>query len=122
MRRLVMALGALTASSAATAMPVAAFLAKAQALQAKGPLALFSGDLKLLANQVKFDAARLRADNEALVKAGKPKAYCVPPGGAKLDNNDVLAAMQAVPPAARAGTDSRDALRAMLARKHPCPK
>ena len=41
------------------------FLAKADGLKKKGPLAMFSGDLKRLMNQVKSDSIQLRADNAA---------------------------------------------------------
>ena len=106
---------------AATAMPVSTFLAKADKLQRKGPLAMFSGDLKLLMGQVKTDAAELRAENKAAAAAGKPKAYCTAPGGVKMSNRDILSAMQAVPPAQRARTSTKDALRAYFARRFPCP-
>lgn len=107
--------------ASAAAMPVSTFLAKADRLQKKGPMAVFSGDLKLLTRQVKADAAQLRAANKAAAAAGRPKAYCTPEGGVKLTNRDVLTAMQAVPPAQRATTSTRDALRAYFARRFPCP-
>jgi hypothetical protein len=107
---------------AATAMPVSTFLAKADKLQSKGPLAMFSGDLKLLMGQIKTDAAQLRAENKAADAAGRPKAYCTAPGGVKMSNRDILAAMNAVPPAQRARTSTKDALRAYFARRFPCPK
>ena len=106
---------------AATAMPVSTFLAKADKLQKKGALAMFSGDLKLLMGQVKTDAAELRAENKAAEAAGKRKAYCTAPGGVKMSNRDILAAMNAVPPAQRAKTSTRDALRAYFAHRFPCP-
>ena len=106
---------------AAAAMPVSTFLAKADKLQKKGPLAMFSGDLKLLMGQIKTDAAQLRAENKAAEAAGKPKAYCTAPGGVKLSNRDILSAMNAVPPAQRARTSTKDALRAYFARRFPCP-
>jgi hypothetical protein len=106
---------------AAAAMPVSTFLAKADKLQKKGALAMFSGDLKLLMGQVKTDAAELRAENKAAEAAGKSKAYCTPPGGVKLSNRDVLGAMKAVPPAERARTSTKAALRAYFARRFPCP-
>lgn len=106
--------------SAASAMPVESFLTKADALMKKGAMAVFSRDIKLLMNQVKKDAAELKAANQAAAAAGKPKAYCTPPSGAKLGNREILAAMRAVPPAQRATTSSKDALKAHLARRYPC--
>ena len=116
------ALALLAAPAAASAMPVSTFLAKADALQSKGALAMFSGDLKLLMNQIKADAASLRADNKAAEAAGRPKAYCSPAGGVKLTNRDIMGAMQAVPPAQRATTDTKSAMRAYFARRFPCPR
>ena len=106
--------------SAASAMPVATFLAKADALEKKGAMAVFSKDLKLLMGQVKKDAGELSAANKAAAAAGKPKAYCTPGAGVKLSNRDVLSAMRAVPPAQRAATSSKEALKAHLARRYPC--
>lgn len=107
--------------SGALAMPVATFLAKADALQKKGALAIFSGDIKLLMNQIKADSAALRAENEAAVAAGRPRAYCPPVGGAKLNQNDVMDAMRGVAPADRAATDTKTAMRSYLAKRFPCP-
>ena len=106
--------------AAATAMPVSTFLTKAEALQRKGALAMLSSDLKLLMNQIKQDSATLRAENKAAEAAGRQKAYCTPAGGVKMTNRDVLAAMNAVPAQQRAGTQTRDALRAYFARRFPC--
>jgi hypothetical protein len=120
--RLLIAIALGTAPAAAQAMPVATFLAKADALQRKGPMALFSGDLRLLANQIKRDAGELRAENKASEAAGRQKSYCTPAGGVKLTNRDILGAMTAVPPAQRARTETKDALRAYFARRFPCPR
>ncbi len=120
MRLLVIALGAVMLNSAAAAMPVSTFLTKAEALKKKGPLALFSGDLKLLTKQVKADAGKIREERLAAKAAGKPTAFCPPESGSKLTDKDILAAMQAVPVGDRARTDSRLALRNFLARRYPC--
>ena len=107
-------------SGPASAMPVATFLAKANALQKKGPMALFSGDLKLLTNQIKRDAGELRAENKSAEAAGRRKAYCTPAGGVKLSNRDIMDAMNAVPAAQRSALHTKDALRAYFARRFPC--
>ena len=106
--------------ASASAMPVSTFLTKADALQKKGAMAVFSKDLKLLMNQIKQDAGELRAANQAAVAAGKPKAYCTPGKGVKLTNRDVLDAMRAVPPQQRAATSTKDALRTYFAKRWPC--
>lgn len=104
----------------ASAMSVDIFLAKAQALKKKGPLALFSGDLKLLTNQVKSDAGEIRTDRLAAEKAGKRGNHCPPAAGVKMSDKDVLAAMEAVPAAQRPRTSTKAALAAYLARRFPC--
>ena len=104
---------------AAHAMPVDAFLAKAQALQSKGMLAMFSGDLKVLLDTIKADAAALRGERESAVAAHRTPPYC-PPGPVNMDQKEIIAAMQAVPVANRPRTDTRTALRAHLAQRFPC--
>jgi hypothetical protein len=103
----------------ATAMPVDAFLARADALQAKGVAAMFSGDVKLLTDSIQADAAALRAEREAAKTAHRKPAYC-PPGPIKMGSKEIFEAMRAVPVADRPHTDSRDVLRAHLARRFPC--
>jgi hypothetical protein len=120
--RLLIAVVLGAAPAAAQAMPLATFLAKADALQRKGPMAIFSSDLKLLTNQIKRDAGELRAENKAAEAAGSQKSYCTPAGGVKLTNRDILGAMNAVPPTQRARTETKDALRAYFARRFPCPR
>ena len=120
MLRLIFGLAlALAPLSTASAMPVSVFLTKANALKKKGPLALFSGDIKLLMNQVKADSAELRAENKALETAGKRKHYC-PPAKFAMDEDQIMLAMRQVPAAHRAHTSTKDALRTYLARQHPC--
>jgi len=113
---------AVPAALAAQSMPVATFLAKANVLERKGPLAMFSGDLKLLLGQVKGDFAQIRQERLSAKAGGKPAPFCPPDVGVKLSNRDIMAAMQAVPQPDRARTDTRAALRAMLIRRYPCPK
>jgi hypothetical protein len=116
----VFALAAAMPLTAASAMPVSTFLDKANRLEKKGPAALFSSDLKLLTRQIKADAAELRAENKAAEAARRRKAYCTPAGGVKLSNRDILEAMNAVPPAQRASTQTKEAMRSYFARRFPC--
>ena len=104
----------------AAAMPVSNFLAKAEALKKKGPLALFSGDIKLLMNQIKADSQALRNERLAAEQAGKRGAFCPPAGGVKMTDKDVLQAMEAVPAPRRAQTSTKDAMRAYMVRRFPC--
>ena len=111
---------AVPAAAVAQSMPVATFIAKADALQRKGPLALFSSDLKLLTHQIKADFAGLRTERRAAEAAGTTTAFCPPAAGAKLTDKDILSAMQAVPTERRGTTSTREALKTFLARRYPC--
>lgn len=113
------AIAAATPASAST-MSVETFLKKANSLKKRGPLALFSGDIKLLMNQVKGDAGALRSERLAAKAAGRPQAFCPPEAGAKLTDKDILGAMEAVPGPRRASTDTKSALRSYMARRFPC--
>lgn len=118
--RLIAAALLLGAAAPASAMTVAVFIAKAESLKKKGPLALFSGDLKLLTRQIKADGASIREERLAAKAAGKPTAFCPPEAGVKLTDKDVMMAMQAVPAAERGRTTTRTAMRAFMARRFPC--
>lgn len=107
--------------AAAEAMPVSAFLQKADALQAKGMMALFSNDYKLLKAEVVRASDQLRGERLAAKAAGRRQAYCPPTGKADLSSGEIVSAFHTIPPEKQARTDIKDALRALLARKYPCP-
>jgi hypothetical protein len=113
------ALLAIVPLGAAQAMDVAAFLAKADALQKKGMMALMSSDYKLLKNEIIAHSQTLRSERLAAQKAGRKPAYC-PPAKSGLKSDEILAAFRSIPAAQRPRTDVKDALRALLARKYPC--
>jgi hypothetical protein len=117
--KLIAAFAAVSLSAAVHAMPVQTFLTKADALQKKGPLALLSGDYKLLTKTVQADAKALRDERVAAKAAGRTPAYC-PPGPVKMSSRDIVDAMRAVPGPSRVSTDTKKALRAYFARRFPC--
>jgi hypothetical protein len=104
---------------AAQAMDVATFLAKADALEKKGMLALMSSDYKLLRGEIQTQGAALRAERLAAVRARRKPAYC-PPEKQSLTAKEVLTAFRTIPVAQRARIEVKDALRALMARKYPC--
>jgi hypothetical protein len=114
------AIVAALAPAGAQAMPVSTFLQKAQALQARGMLALFASDYKTLKSEVTNASAQLRAERLAARAAGRRPAYCPPEDQGSLDSNELLAAFRTIPPAVAERTEVKDALRALLARKYPC--
>ncbi|WP_423606685.1 hypothetical protein [Sphingomonas sp. MS122] len=113
-----MMLAALPAS--AQAMTVGQFLAKANALKAKGILAIGSPDIKLLRAEVQSVADAYRADLTAARKAGRTPHSCPPPKGkAKLGAKEVMAEFNAIPPAQR-GMSVKTAFYAMMKKRYPC--
>jgi hypothetical protein len=104
---------------AASAMDVATWLAKAEALKAKGVLALANKDYKLLEGEIKTNAGVLKQERMAAVAAGRKPAYC-PPEKANLNQQEVFDGFNAVPAAQRPRTPVIDALRLTLAKKYPC--
>lgn len=101
-------------------MSVATFLAKADALRAKGPFALMSSDYKLLKAEGtaagEAYGARLRQERAA----GRPSSC--PPQGTRPTSNQVLAHLRSYPAAARPGTTMRTAMADYFIRTYPCPR
>ena len=115
---LILALGL---SGAAHAMPASEFLARADALRAKGPFALMSDDLPRLKQAVVDAGGQLRAERLAAAAAHRPPLYCPPGGHGSLNADELTATIRAMPPAARAKTELKDAMRVVMIRKFPCP-
>jgi len=113
------ALLVLVPTGAAQAMDVATFLAKADALEKQGMMALMSSDYKLLKSEIETQAAALRAERLAALRAGRKAAYC-PPAEQSMTSGEILAAFRTIPAAQRRRLQVRDALRALMARKYPC--
>ena len=120
MRKLLIALTLLAATVPASAMDVATFLDMSGKIKAKGALAIFSpGDIDTLMGEVKMASQRLKAERLAAAAAGGQPAYC-PAGKAGLTQDELFAAMHAVPEEQRAQVILEDAMRPALARKYPC--
>ena len=111
----------LMASGTALAIPAATFLAKADALLARGPMALFSSDVGLLKTETAHAGAELKAERLALVAHHKPTAYC-PPAKSAISSDELIKALHRIPPADLAKMQFKDAFRQVLAQKYPCPR
>ena len=109
-----------SAPAFAQSMPLETFVRKGNALTKRGPLALFSGDLKVLQKEMRGSGDALRAERMAAIKAGKPPAYCPPDGGVKLEAKEILDKLNAIRPAQRARMTSKDGFRHYMTRKFPC--
>lgn len=119
MSKFVPALMLLALPAAASAMPISTFLTKADALEKKGPMALFSSDLKLLTGEVRQSAQALLVERAAAEKAGRKPETCIPPK-ISLGNAEVLAHFRSIPPARR-GMSVKDGFAEMMRKKYPCP-
>ena len=108
-----------TAAAAAGDMTVAIFLAKADALKAKGPLALLSSDIKLLQGEGQAAGAAYHAQLDAERKAGHPSSC--PPKGVKIGGDELMAQMRKYPVATRQRITVKAAMVDMLRAKFPCP-
>lgn len=119
MRKLLFGIVALGLAAPASAeMTLGQFLVKANALKAKGMMAVFSKDLKPVMAEMKSASAQLKAEGERRKAAGQPPIAC-PPKGAKMKSDEFLAMLNAVPPAQR-GVSLKDGLARAMATKFPC--
>ena len=105
----------------AQSMPAATFLAKAEALKAKGALALFSSDMGILKKEIQGSAGVLRAERLAAEKAGKAPAYCPPAKQASVTPDDIIGHFRSIPAAQLQRMQVKDAFRSLMVKKYPCP-
>lgn len=103
----------------AQTMPVSEFLTKADALQKKGAMALFSGDIGKLKAEVQNSGKQLRAEQVAAQKAGRKPATCLPIK-AEMNSSELLAHFRSIPPAQRNMT-VKAAFAGLMRKKYPCP-
>jgi hypothetical protein len=101
-------------------MPVAEFLAKVDALEKRGAMALFSKDFGLLKAEVQASGKAVRAEEMAARKAGRRPATCLPKK-AGVKSGELLAHFRAIPPAQR-GMSVKVAFAGLMAKKFPCPR
>jgi hypothetical protein len=107
-------------SACGQAMPVSTFLGKADALQKKGAMALFSSDIGKLKAEVVNSGKQLRAEQIGAQKAGRKVGYCMPERGkSKIGSNEVLAHFRSIP-AAQRGMTVKAAFAGLMRKKYPC--
>lgn len=99
-------------------MNVATFLAKADALRARGAMALFSADFKLLKGEGMAAGEAYRTRLGAERAAGKPSSC--PPKGAKLSSDKLLGHLRSYPEPSRARTSMKQAMADYFIRTYPC--
>lgn len=104
----------------ASAMTVSEFLAKADALKAKGLLAIGSSDIALLRQEIATASDAYRAGLAKEVAAGKKPSSCPPPKGtAKIGSDDIINEFRSLPAAKRKRTVNA-AFAAFMTKRYPC--
>lgn len=123
MRMLVGTVAAMLAASAASAQSMNAetFHQRAVALQRKGALAIFSGDMKLLMNEAKAASKQARERRLAAIKAGQKPRYCPPEHKQSMNSSEFMNRLGSIPATERSKIDMTEAMNRILAQKFPCP-
>lgn len=107
-----------TAHATTGEMSVATFLARADALRAKGAMALFSPEMKTLKAEGMAAGMAYRSRLGAERAAGKPSSC--PPKGANVGSDQLLGHLRSYPAAARPQTTMRTALADFFIKTYPC--
>lgn len=108
------------ALAAAGDMSVAVFLAKADALKAKGVLALRDPDMKKLQTEGSAAGQAYRARLTRERAAGKPSSC--PPQGAKISSDQLLTHLRTYPVARRSSVSIKTAMADYFIKTWPCKK
>ena len=110
----------LCAASAQT-MNAETFHQRATKLQKKGALALFSrGEIRALMKEGQAAGKRAREQRLATLKAGGKPRYCPPEGLHKMNSDEFMKRLAAIPAGERARIDMTEATIRILAAKYPC--
>jgi hypothetical protein len=121
---LAVAIIGLTLTVPATAAPgdmnVATFLAKANALKAKGFTAMFSSDIGLLKSEAMAAGQAYKARLMQERASGRPSSC--PPQGTKVGSGHFMAHLESYPVASRQSTSLKTAIADMFSKRFPCPK
>jgi len=110
----------LAAPLSAQNMPVNDFLAKAEALQHKGAMALFSSDMSLLKQEVVKSGAAWREELKAEAAAHKPPSACPPPPPLGFSSADILTSFKGIPAEQRAHMTVKTAFVRMVTLRYRC--
>ena len=108
------------AMASAQSMSAESFFQKAQALQRKGMMAMFSSDVKTLMKEAKAAGETARAQRLAAAKANLVPRYCPPPGSQRLSSDEFMQRLGAISRSERLRIDMTEAMIRVLAGKFPC--
>jgi hypothetical protein len=109
----------LPATAQAAEMSLATFLAKADALESKGILAMGSPDIAIVKGEMQRVGKAYRADLAAQKLARKPAHSC-PPEKITMTSTEIMTELRKVPAPARPKTTVRTAFYDMMKRRYPC--
>lgn len=110
----------LAGTGAAQAMTVSEFLARVDALKARGMMALFAhSEIAALSHEGEAAANAWRGDLQAAKEAGRTPPAC-PPAKLKLGQDEFLGMLRAVPPAERGSISVRDQFAREMDKRYPC--
>ena len=102
-------------------MNAQAFYQRATALQKKGIAAIFSGgEIKALMAEGQAAGAKAGAQRKAAIAAGQKPRYCPPGTSVKMDSDEFMKRLGAIPASARSRIDMTEATIRILAAKYPC--
>jgi hypothetical protein len=113
----------LAGASAANASPPGSaddFLARAERLKAKGPLAFFDSDYSRLKAEATIVGKQIGDERIVAQRAGKPGLYCSPQPRAELGSFEFIRGLEAIPAGERARMSLKDAMVRVLQVKYPC--
>jgi hypothetical protein len=111
----------LSAVPASAEMSVATFLTKADALKAKGMMALMSSDIGLLKKEVQSAGVAYRSQIDSDKAAKRPPHSCPPPKGTvKMGSEELIGHFRGIPAAQRPNVSVKTAFYGMMKKKFPC--
>jgi hypothetical protein len=97
------------------------FHQRATALKKKGAMAIFSGgEVKALMNEGQAAGRRSREQRLTAIEAGGKPRYCPPEGPGRMDADEFMKRLSAIPQAERARIDMTEAMTRILSAKFPC--
>jgi hypothetical protein len=121
LRKIVIAGALLALPALANAMTVAEFLAKAEALKAKGMMAMMSPDVGVLRGEMQAATTAYRSDVDDARAKGRTDLGCPPPKGqAKMSSDTIIADFSTIPRPLQSKMSVKTALYTVMAKRFPC--
>ena len=99
---------------------VASFLARANPVRDQGLLAMLSPEVPQLRAEAKQAVREMKADNAARARAGKRPIYCKPEDEPDPSVEDVVDALNDIPPRQQRQLQLKDGIARVMAGYFPC--